>query len=571
MNDREPDDLYDALRDRLADYGQEPTAPLWANIRAQLPSPVAAPYLRRRARRRRLAALAVLLLLFVSVGTWQWRRAGERQPALARHSVIKASNNNSGPVANAPDGLPTEKGSQLATRASNNTPQQASTDVLSQPVAATGGIANDLSTKFKISEATKAKPAGETTVASATKLPGTVALGHASRRRVPAAARSARFGAGMAAQEIHKSGTDTLVLTASAASISNAARPAFARRNRLVAAQLPASVGKTVSRRENMGSAAGQPAALLAGQHEPDKPLAGTPGVTILETPQWTTGSARGTGETWPPTIPRATALLLPVSGASARLARADTLPPLPVAAVRRWAVQALAGPALTSRTLGSAQRSGTFVLPPTSPTTSPTSTPTRSATRTILLENERSATGFGAELQVQRQLNGRWSLNTGLGYQSFATTQTANVRVVYGPPVASSFRPDSVGASSVRSTDYFLTLPLRVGYQLGAGPGRLRYGLRAGADVAFYLGSRSTEGSTSGSITGADTSPYRSLSLALSLGAEVRYQFAPGWEVLAQPTLTRFATSAVRPASGYEARYPLGATVLVGVAYWLH
>ena len=43
MTDREPDDLYDALRDRLADYGQEPPAPLWAAIRAQLPPPVATP------------------------------------------------------------------------------------------------------------------------------------------------------------------------------------------------------------------------------------------------------------------------------------------------------------------------------------------------------------------------------------------------------------------------------------------------------------------------------------------------------------------------------------------------
>ena len=43
MTDRHPDDLYDALRDRLADYGQEPPAPLWANIRAQLPPPVARP------------------------------------------------------------------------------------------------------------------------------------------------------------------------------------------------------------------------------------------------------------------------------------------------------------------------------------------------------------------------------------------------------------------------------------------------------------------------------------------------------------------------------------------------
>ena len=58
MTDHKPDDLFDALRDRLADYGQEPPAPLWAGIRAQLPPPVAAPQLRRR--KRRVALLATL-------------------------------------------------------------------------------------------------------------------------------------------------------------------------------------------------------------------------------------------------------------------------------------------------------------------------------------------------------------------------------------------------------------------------------------------------------------------------------------------------------------------------------
>ena len=64
MTDRKPDDLYDALRERLTDYGQEPPAQLWADIRAQLPPPVAPPQLRRR---RRRAAVALLLLLVAAV------------------------------------------------------------------------------------------------------------------------------------------------------------------------------------------------------------------------------------------------------------------------------------------------------------------------------------------------------------------------------------------------------------------------------------------------------------------------------------------------------------------------
>lgn len=234
--------------------------------------------------------------------------------------------------------------------------------------------------------------------------------------------------------------------------------------------------------------------------------------------------------------------------------------------AVRRWAVQALAGPALTTRQLGA--RPAFTTLPGPANTFNP-----RTVTSSASVENERATTGFGAEVQLQRQLTGRWSLGTGLGYQSFATRQTVEVHVMYGSPVANNIRPDSMGTLVLRNTYHFLTLPLRIGYQLGTERARLRYALRAGADVAIYLGGRSTEGSSSGAVSrswGPSGSPYRSLSLALSLGAEVRYRLAPGWDLLAQPTLTHFATSVARPASGYVPRYPVAATALVGVAYWL-
>jgi hypothetical protein len=72
MTDREPDDLFDALRDRLADYGQEPPAPLWAGIRAQLPPPLAPPQLRPK-RRRRVPVGLLLFVLMMSGGlSWYW-------------------------------------------------------------------------------------------------------------------------------------------------------------------------------------------------------------------------------------------------------------------------------------------------------------------------------------------------------------------------------------------------------------------------------------------------------------------------------------------------------------------
>ncbi|WP_460504391.1 hypothetical protein, partial [Hymenobacter agri] len=165
-----------------------------------------------------------------------------------------------------------------------------------------------------------------------------------------------------------------------------------------------------------------------------------------------------------------------------------------------RWAVLALAGPALTSRALGIDQRSYAATSPTNLPGVGPSNIsygPKR--TSTWQPENEQAASGFGAEVQLHRQLSGRWSLGTGLGYHAFATNQTVDVRVKYGATATSNaLRPDSVGSLQVRNTYHFLALPLRVGYQLGAGHPRLRYGLRAGADVAFYLGGRSFEGNSS-------------------------------------------------------------------------
>ena len=93
MTDREPDDLYDALRDRLSGYGQEPPAPLWANIRAQLPPPVAVPQ-----RRRRPVGRLALLLLLLSVGTWGgWQLAQRSKQAPA--SVAAGAAGASAPLA----------------------------------------------------------------------------------------------------------------------------------------------------------------------------------------------------------------------------------------------------------------------------------------------------------------------------------------------------------------------------------------------------------------------------------------------------------------------------------------
>ena len=184
----------------------------------------------------------------------------------------------------------------------------------------------------------------------------------------------------------------------------------------------------------------------------------------------------------------------------------------------------------------------------------------------------EEPAAGFGAEVQVRRQLTGRWGFGAGLGYQVYATAQTVTATTIWRRTnYAQNIQPDSIAVSTTRPRDTyrFLTVPLRLSYQLGTGNPRWRYGLLAGAEVAIYLGGTTTEGG-SRKQWGSSDSPYRSLNLALSLGAEVRYRLAPRWELLAQPTTTIFLNSLARPASGYVVRYPVAANGLVGVAYGL-
>ena len=583
MTDREPDDLYDALRTRLADYGQEPPAPLWANIRAQLPPPVASPQLRRRARRRALAALALLLL--VGLSTWRW------WPPVGRQ-VARGSSTPPSPAA----GRPTNAAAKRMATAPANTIRRASTAAAARTERANTTPATTVAAAGAIDKAaavaaasTTAAPvavapggiaarsaAAETGVAVAASSPGVPALAGAgaARQRALATNRPTRpAGAGKAARTARQDGVAARTSPASIAPASAVARPITPAPDNPTTAvqQLPAATRAAAPSRKVIARAASRPAARATGEQE----VAGTriamqpeaheaqeaQAETARERPQPAATPTRAAGYL---AVPRPTALQRPSEAVPVVLARADTLPPLPATRVRRWVVQALAGPGLTSRTLGSQQR-----YYGASPTLA--NNPMRNVSSST--ENEQATTSFGAQAQLQQQLSGRWSLGTGLGYQAFATRQTVMVRVAYGPATTSNFLPDSVGTVSVRNSYHFLTVPLRVGYQLGSGHARLRYGLRAGADVALYLGGRSTEGSPSGSSGrnwGISGSPYRPLSLALSLGAEVRYQLAPSWELLAQPTLTHFVTSVARPAAGYGPRYPMAATALVGVAYWL-
>ena len=249
--------------------------------------------------------------------------------------------------------------------------------------------------------------------------------------------------------------------------------------------------------------------------------------------------------------------------------------------AASRWALQLVAGPALTYRQLGTSQ------LDVASPT--PTAVPgvrsnlfSNNGERVSVNSLERPAAGFGAQVQVRRVLNGRWAVSTGLGYQEYATSlaiTTVTVPTSAVPPFVGSSSPGTAAPVATQTRSYhlrnsyrFLTVPVRLSYQLGPG-GRFRAALLAGADVAVYLGGATADRSSCGCETqawSATNSPYRSLNAALSLGLDLRYRLAPRWDLLAQPSGTYFLTTLDKPAAGLDTRYLLGTGALFGVSYGL-
>ena len=217
-----------------------------------------------------------------------------------------------------------------------------------------------------------------------------------------------------------------------------------------------------------------------------------------------------------------------------------------PAVPVRRWALLATAGPTLSYRTIGAA--------------------PAALGTRPDFAHLERPAVGLGAQVQVRRVLSGRWALAVGLGYQEYATRLALQ-------------RGDSAGALrlSQRDTYRLLTLPVQLSYALGAPRGRLAKALLLGAEVGWYRGGRSTEGSDCGcqqqTYTAArGDSIYATHTLALSLGLDLRYRLggpASRWQWLVQPTGRYVLTPFIKPnAAGFSPRQPFSLGVFTGFSW---
>ena len=237
-------------------------------------------------------------------------------------------------------------------------------------------------------------------------------------------------------------------------------------------------------------------------------------------------------------------------------------LSPRPVPFASRWAVQVVAGPALTYRYLDTSAGAAAPTSPPF------VYTPGFTPVATL----ERPALGSAAQVTVRRTLNGHWSLSAGLGYAEYASAlalqqvHAAAIRTVTNGS-------DSAATTSIhgRDTYRFATVPVRVGYGWTLS-GRWRVGLLAGAEAAMYVGGSSTEGSPcacQSQAWGFSGSPYRRLSVGASLGAEVRYRLgAEGrWELLAQPTAT-YLLSPLANYTPYYQRHLFGSAALLGVSF---
>ncbi|MBO2008173.1 hypothetical protein [Hymenobacter negativus] len=627
MTDREPDDLYDALRDRLADYGQEPPAPLWAGIRAQLPPPVAQPQLRPK--RRRASVVLLLLLLATASGVgWHWwqqpKNSGSANSPLAiltsknaelsnqksalahsqaerERAITPASSASAQPTA--PDetlspglaGTSTAAGSVPSTGRSNEVSAGNSGVATGSPIARNGAAASVASAAAGAKMASKAVVAGALIDGSKP-----LAVRRTPKRQAHEPATdgatvatisggtAARQGQGLNQHSLGNEVAANLSKKPGTTSPWTAAKTAAATRQSAARRAPGASIAATALSRQSAkrqpltGPTARDIAARSAAarvQSATGQPAAAAPAASVDGVPEATvksfssTGLATASGPDW--LQARAVALQLAAGPALPQPQAATVAPNEPPASVRpRWAVQVLAGPALTYRQLSSPASGG---IGTTSPSSSPgTSFSSRTSSTTSVAELERPALGSGFQVNVRRSLTERWTLSAGLGYAEYATRlalQQVHVTTRVGSVANTAPSQDSATTSIHRRDTYrFVTLPLRVGYARPLTP-RWSVGLLAGADVAVYIGGSSTEGSTCACQTqswGLTGSPYRRVSVGASLGAEVRYRLNGRWELLAQPTATYMLTPLAQSTTAYSRRHLLGGTALLGASYTL-
>ncbi|MDO7853773.1 outer membrane beta-barrel protein [Hymenobacter convexus] len=362
----------------------------------------------------------------------------------------------------------------------------------------------------------------------------------------------------------------------SAVDAARASRPAVAARR----PQAAAAASVTATATDAAEIAASAVARTAPERQAGTRPAAVIPAPSLAEAP-----SDAAQSGAWDGLALRVAGLQVP-AGAALRTPQpveVAPLPPLLPAVVSRWAVQLVAGPGLTYRHLGTASglsyTTNSLATPVTAAPVFSNGNINRVQTTSTssAASLERPALGYAAQLSIRRTLTPHWTVSAGLGYAEYATALALRqvsaaqiTRASYDFAFLDSLSRASGTTIRQRDTYRFLTVPLRAGYVWTTGP-RWQVGLLGGFDAAIYLGGTSTEGSACAcqpQTWGASGSPYRSLSLAASLGAEVRYRLAGPWQLLVQPTASYMLSPLAKPTSGYSIRHLLGGTALLGMSY---
>jgi hypothetical protein len=570
------DPLLAALQQRLGNYGAAPPPGAWAGIRQRLPAPPR-PWWRRP--RRLLPLLALLLGLVVTTTMRLGRGPGSVAPLVIASKTTAASSGHATTRAQTIGSL-AKKPAQVAQFQTLSSPTQR---VLGQPDKAAKRRAEATTTHHLTASSRLANSLPQkriaTTLGPAT--PGTLfttvvtsPAQQAAAGNPPARVSTAKSLAQFTAKKRTKNQANKLLAVDAGRRGTPAARaattgPRVASRSAVGATQPQAHMPLALHKKL-------QAHPLTSPAHHYQRvatrpPLGDAPTLNTTATrtrPESTSLFGLASRRRYAYTTPdhaahtselqpaaalavdtlglHSVGLLLPLAPPlpAPLVGRPDSLPP--AGPVRRWALLAVAGPTLGYRTLGA---------------TTPAATPAMAPNFARL---ERPALGFGAQVQGRRVLSGRWALAVGLGYQEYATRLALQVTT------------DTTSASvHQRDTYRLLTLPVQLGYALGAPHGRFAKAVLMGAEVGWYKGGRSTEGSDCGchqTTYSATASPYRPRTLALSLGLDLRYRVggsAGRWEWVVQPTgryvLTPFTLATM---AGFTARQPFSLGLLTGFSW---
>lgn len=578
MTERESEELYQELRRKLEDFGSPPPADLWQSIRAQLPAPPAAPPAPpaaarpgRRVRRRWLVLgllLAGLAAVLLRVGSgWAPERPTPRGTVAA-----------SAPAAPSP--RPAAPTAPARPRPSTTPPPaDAAARVSTQPFLPSKEVA-----------AASVPPSPP--VSSATPPPATVAAPGAPRALRSSSARPrlllAVTGITGTRRQPLTSRNATTAKAADAPGVSGQLAARLARRpevalvddaenqtvNQATAAN-PTSLSDPAAPQPTApGAAARAAAAMLAGTAATSAPTAtlaanpSSPPASSVESaaapatnPAAAVGSALGladaAGSRQGAQLPlglRPVPLQQPaLDGPAVRAVALDSSllrGPRP----SRWALEVLAGPALSYRRLVADSAAGGVA------------------------RYERPALAWAGQAQVRYALTPRLHLLAGLGYAQYSS----RLHLLLRQPL-----PDSAAGSTervVRQRDVYryVTVPVQAQLELSRG-GRWRYGVLAGASLDVYAGSRSSSGlpcaCTQQTWSVGSRGPYRQLGLSATLGLQVRYALTPRLTLLAQPQ-GRYSVFSITnsdavsppslpaPGSQASARHPFAVGILTGFSF---